>query len=106
MYVSALVMIKEKVIKSIPTEITTWFANWNDDRKFHPLAGILLLLAGNSGHLQQAHAYLLVTLAPHSTCCMLSLLMQASSSKQSSVPASKQLSCCLVVSVDHACLMC
>lgn len=43
-YVSALVMIKEKVIKSIPTEITSWFANWNDDRKFHPVAGMLLHL--------------------------------------------------------------
>lgn len=35
-------MIKEKVIKTIPTEITNWFANWNDDRKFHPVAGMLL----------------------------------------------------------------
>lgn len=42
MYVSALVMIKEKVIKTIPTEITNWFANWNDDRKFHPVAGMRL----------------------------------------------------------------
>ena len=38
-YVSALVMIREKVIKTIPTEITSWFANWNDDRKFHQIAG-------------------------------------------------------------------
>lgn len=44
MYVSALVMIKEKVIKTIPTEITNWFGNWNDDRKFHPVAGTWLQL--------------------------------------------------------------
>ena len=44
MFVSALVMIKEKVIKMIPTEITNWFANWNDDRKFHNVAGMLLHL--------------------------------------------------------------
>ena len=39
-YVSALVMIKEKVIKNISTEITNWFAVWNDDRKFHHIAGM------------------------------------------------------------------
>ena len=39
MYVSALVMIKEKVIKNIASEVTNWFAVWNDDRKFHHTAG-------------------------------------------------------------------
>ncbi len=38
-YVSALVMIKEKVIKNISSEVTNWFAVWNDDRKFHHTAG-------------------------------------------------------------------
>jgi len=38
-YVSALVMIKEKVIKNISGEVTNWFAVWNDDRKFHHTAG-------------------------------------------------------------------
>jgi hypothetical protein len=38
-YVSALVMIKEKVIKNIASEVTNWFADWNDDRKFHHTAG-------------------------------------------------------------------
>jgi len=33
------VMIKEKVIKNIASEVTNWFAVWNDDRKFHHTAG-------------------------------------------------------------------
>ena len=32
-------MIKEKVIKNIASEVTNWFAVWNDDRKFHHTAG-------------------------------------------------------------------
>lgn len=38
-YVSALAMIKEKVIKNIATDLTGWFASWSDDRKFHCIAG-------------------------------------------------------------------
>ena len=44
-FVSALVMIKEKVIKSISTEVTNWFAVWNDDRKFHHIAGNILWIS-------------------------------------------------------------
>ena len=52
MYVSALVMIKEKVVKNINTEVTNWFAVWNDDRKFHHIAGSshpLFVLSGFHG---------------------------------------------------------
>ena len=49
-YVSALAMIKEKVMKSIASELTSWFALWSDDRKYHCIAGESCI------HLKAAHS--------------------------------------------------
>ena len=67
-YVSALAMIKEKVIKNIASELTSWFALWSDDRKYHCIAGKPCHLLDKPG--MHIHMTDVVTQAGWSTQCM------------------------------------